>query len=237
MNTLFKRLPIILFPFVLGCGHFTSPATQVELDPTKSYWFHYSADRRGAFILNGNTQLRTCSEPSPDVANKMAEKIELKAKSKGVEASVAAELNQDIVKLTERTQMILYLREALFRLCELSLNSNLTDDKKAELYTLVLRTSESMTRSDANFQETRKLRAAVKLEETLKGSYLKDIAGDRLRKFWKPDGKTINKENESKIEGWIKQNLESQVSIISFIRSRTFREERAKAVKELILLN
>ena len=54
------------------------------------------------------------------------------------EVSGKGELAQSIVNLAEKTQMVLFLRESLFRLCELSINTNISADKTKELYETVI---------------------------------------------------------------------------------------------------
>lgn len=69
----------------------------------------------------------------------------------------------------------------------------------------------------------------------IKASYKKDEAGDKLRRFWKPDGVTKNAANEAKLKAWMTNNgLDTSAgSITFFIRSDVLAEARAKAVKEL----
>jgi len=72
----------------------------------------------------------------------------------------------------------------------------------------------------------------VKADKRIERIFFKDLAGDRLRFFWKPDG-TINATNETKIKQWMQANQLQNVSITSFIRSRMFEDARAKAVDEI----
>lgn len=77
-----------------------------------------------------------------------------------------------------------------------------------------------------------KAKADKKIESILEGSYIKDLAGDRLRSFWKPDG-TINATNKTKIKQWMQANELQNVSITLFMRSEMFEDARAKAVDEI----
>jgi hypothetical protein len=87
---------------------------------------------------------------------------------------------------------------------------------------------QSMTEDAA----AKKKDAETKLKD-LKSAYVKDDAGEALRKFWKPDGKTINDKNETALEKWLeKEGIAS--SIPYFIRSAQFASQRKKAVAELI---
>ncbi len=76
----------------------------------------------------------------------------------------------------------------------------------------------------------------------IKGIYQKDSTGDLLRRFWKPDGKTVNKENEQKLKGqeitkntadWMKAQGTNEVSALLFLRDKDFVAARAQVVKDL----
>ena len=67
--------------------------------------------------------------------------------------------------------------------------------------------------------------------------YMKSDAGDALRRYWKPDGKNINKENQAKLKKWMEENGLSvgPGSITMFIRAATYECKRQQAVKDLKL--
>jgi hypothetical protein len=75
----------------------------------------------------------------------------------------------------------------------------------------------------------------------IKGIYQKDSTGDLLRRFWKPDGKTVNKENEQKLKDeitkntadWMKAQGTNEVSVLLFLRDKDFVAARAQVVKNL----
>ena len=69
----------------------------------------------------------------------------------------------------------------------------------------------------------------------VKGVYIKDDAGEILKKFWKPDG-TKNEENEKELKAWIDKNISSDTSgpsITFFLRGKQYSKDREKAVKNL----
>ncbi len=67
------------------------------------------------------------------------------------------------------------------------------------------------------------------------GTFLKDKAGDALRKFWKPDGKTINAANDAALRDWMRKNDIDDASVTFFLRSDVFKDARLKAAKDLKL--
>ncbi|HAS8529056.1 TPA: hypothetical protein I7769_21535, partial [Vibrio vulnificus] len=154
-----------------GCSSFTSPARYHELDDTKSYWLDYDATRRGTIVSNGNTNWKSCAEPTPDAAMNLVSKLNGSADIAGKgKVSGSGELNQSIVKLAEKTQMVMFLRESMYRLCELSLNSNLTPEQINTLYKSVIdssikviETERLLAQKEATQAEQAKLEATARL--------------------------------------------------------------------------
>nr|VFJ43018.1 MAG: hypothetical protein BECKDK2373B_GA0170837_10046 [Candidatus Kentron sp. DK] len=79
----------------------------------------------------------------------------------------------------------------------------------------------------------KKARADKAIADIVRGSYVKDTAGDRIRAFWKPDGKTIDKGNEGQLKAWMKKNGLGATSLTLFLRARHFSDARAKAIEEV----
>ena len=77
--------------------------------------------------------------------------------------------------------------------------------------------------------------AEEKLNEVTEGKFLDDKAGRAIRAFWKPDGKTIDPDNQEKLLQWMKDNRLESVSIPFFTRDAGFKEERLHAVEDLDL--
>jgi hypothetical protein len=81
--------------------------------------------------------------------------------------------------------------------------------------------------------------AEASLERTISGKYGRDSAGDILRNFWKPDGKTINTDNAAALRKWIdtwsKTQDMGEMSITFFLGNDAFKDARAQAVKDLNL--
>lgn len=71
--------------------------------------------------------------------------------------------------------------------------------------------------------------------ESFIATYEKDSAGDVIRAYWKPDGRTINMENDKAIRQWMSKNGIDSTSITMFMRAQTFEDARLKAVKDLNL--
>ena len=77
--------------------------------------------------------------------------------------------------------------------------------------------------------------ARMPSQEELTSSTTARAAATRMMlwKFWKPDGKTANKRNKTRLEKWMKANRLSDASITTFITLEYFAELRAQAIRDL----
>lgn len=137
-----------------GCTNLVAPARHRKVDPARAYWFDYAADRRGATMVprasDGSSGMVLCAEPAPDVAlehtSALLAKLELPETGSG---SLQGEFASKVVQLAGRTQTVLLLREAMYRLCEQSFNGNLASDQVERLFEKVLQTTLLQSRADA----------------------------------------------------------------------------------------
>jgi len=159
---------VLTLALFTGCASFTSPARKHELDSSKPYWIDYDAYRRGALFIPVSTAhgktVRTCAEPPPDVAMQLIDKFTAKGGTGEISAEASAEISQNALQLAQRTQVIQFLRESLFRLCEISLNTQLTSDRVAELYDKVLNIAKSMAEAEKSSAEKAAADAKTRLE-------------------------------------------------------------------------
>lgn len=141
---------VLSIPLLSGCASLTAPARTHALEPGKPYAIDYDATRRGAYILPADGSMKICAEPSPDVAMESITKIiaELKLAQADVDAKTQMELQQRIVELAGRSQLVLVLRESLYRLCEQGVNQHLSNDQIAALYSQALDTVLKLAETD-----------------------------------------------------------------------------------------
>ena len=138
-----------------GCANFTGPARSHKLEAPGDgfYWFDYTASRRGAFLAPAAGKFVMCAEPAPDVALDQTTSLAASIKiPEGADANVKADLASKVVELAGRTQTVLFLREAMYRLCEQAMSGNFAPGEVAKLYEKVLDAA-------ANLAEAEKLRA------------------------------------------------------------------------------
>lgn len=152
MNSIRPVICIVLLVVLAGCASFTSPARKHELDASKPNWLEYDAYRRGALFVPISTAqgktFRTCAEPPPDVAMQLVDKFTAKGGSGDVSAEVSAEISQNALQLAQRTQMIQFLRESLFRLCEISMNMQFSPADVAGMYGKVIDSAKAMAEAE-----------------------------------------------------------------------------------------
>jgi hypothetical protein len=110
--------------WLTACANLTPPSQATPLEAGKSYWLSYDASRRGSIIAPTGHKLRSCSEPAPDVAMSFVSSLKGSLTTPGGASAtgVDASLNATAQALAGRDDLVLLAREALFRICEASLN-------------------------------------------------------------------------------------------------------------------
>lgn len=161
------RLATLLLAALLlaACQNLTPPALKRGISVEKGTWFVYAADRRGATMVprdaSGNTGVILCAEPVPDIALENLSKIVAKVTTpQGVSGEGSAEFSSAVIELAGRTQNILFLREAMYRLCEQGMNGFLSREQVAESYVKVLETVVEFGRAATAAETARALNLA-----------------------------------------------------------------------------
>ena len=142
-----------------GCASF-QPSTSVHaLATNQPSFIDMDASRRGVLVIPraDGRGFYSCSEPSPDVAVETVTRIlaEIKlANSSNIDAKTEMEFKTAIVNLSQRTQTLLFLRESLFRICEQSVNQNLSSEQVTSLYQLAITTALRLAEADLAKNQT-----------------------------------------------------------------------------------
>jgi hypothetical protein len=145
--TLFT-LPLMLFS---GCASMTGPARKHVLQPNSPYWIDYDASRRGTLITPrpDGKGFGYCAEPSPDIAYQtVLSMVGSLQQSSTVDASLQLQFQQTVVELAQRTETIQFFREAMYRLCEQSMNGTLSQDQVKDLYDNALKAALALAEAD-----------------------------------------------------------------------------------------
>lgn len=145
--------------FLGGCASMLRAPVKVHPieDPTKPHWVEVDASRRGVLIVprpDGKGYL-VCSEPSPDIALSVAASLiaEVKLANPNIDAKTQLEFNQAVIDLSKRSQTLLFLRESMFRLCEQSINQNLSSEQVMKLYEEAMKTALKMAEAELTKQQ------------------------------------------------------------------------------------
>ncbi|MGB5852635.1 MAG: hypothetical protein WBG85_10115 [Rhodanobacter sp.] len=145
-------LVVVIAFSVSGCAMFHSPATRKELASKQSYWMSYDATRRGALIIADQTKVKTCTEPAPDVALSFANALkgDLKLPGGTSATGVDASFNATALALAGRDNVVLLAREALFRICEASMNGSINQNDVRPLFEKVFEEVAAIAEAQAN---------------------------------------------------------------------------------------
>lgn len=143
--------------FMCGCAAFFPPAEKKDFEHG-GYWLNYGAERRGAVILPKDDNYRYCAEPAPDVAQNMINKIQADVKDS---ASGSAESDINSIELAGRTYPVLIAREALYRLCELSLNQKLSSEEITKMFGATISMISNVVKADSDRSNAKAATAAV----------------------------------------------------------------------------
>jgi hypothetical protein len=134
-----------------GCAAI-QPSTSVHAIATgQPTYIDMDASRRGVVIIpRKDSGYYVCAEPSPDVALETVSKILAEAKTDGsaIDAKAEAELKTAVVELSKTQTSIRFLRESLYRICEQSINQNLSAEQVTKLYELAITTALKLAEAD-----------------------------------------------------------------------------------------
>lgn len=157
-----KHAVLLVAITVLGCSSSTGRVAQVSMLHTPSKdgaVVAYDGRGRGAYV-QVDRPFKVCAEPPPDVsANLSAEsqsstKASIDSLINAIAVKAALDTNQQekagstIVDVAHRTEVLMVLREALYRLCELNLNGVLKEDETKRAFDYVLRTTRQLGQRD-----------------------------------------------------------------------------------------
>jgi hypothetical protein len=114
-----------------------------------------------------------CAEPSPDVAyNSVLSLVaSIQTQNPSVDATTQLQFQQSVVELAQRTETIQFLREALYRLCEQSLNGTMSQAAVEQEYDNALKTALAL--AEADLSKTQPALAAQLTDPKLKDLWSK----------------------------------------------------------------
>ncbi|MBI1957118.1 MAG: hypothetical protein HYS44_01515 [Candidatus Niyogibacteria bacterium] len=154
-----KRIPALWLlasiGILIGCA--PSSIKIFPLDPDRPTAIITDATQRIAFVVpktdsSGEPFLIVCAEPSPDAAVSVLDKYLTNIKGGNdkisVEAGAQAELNRQIIAMTDRSQRIVMMRDFLYRVCENSLRSDVTQEDTAAFYAMAFEIAKAIVENE-----------------------------------------------------------------------------------------
>lgn len=161
--------PLLSLTMVISaCSAFYPPVNRGALEDGKSHWFVYDSNYRGAIVISGGGR-KFCAEPSPDTA--VTGNIDVKIdvdKASVVDASVGLSAASALTRLSERSQAILVLRESMYRLCEQSINGNMSDNDYLDAFKETLNAVKLIFKTELKIAEGEENRSKAELAEAMK---------------------------------------------------------------------
>lgn len=144
--------------------------------PGDGYAVAYDARGRGAYLVKASTESTTgadgkpgtvkrsglvfCAEPPPDVAANVSANREVNAavealvKLKAVEVAAKGSggtkdsASSEIASVATRTELVLLMRDALYRICEMNANGVLSNEQAEAVFRQVLSTARTLGQRD-----------------------------------------------------------------------------------------
>jgi hypothetical protein len=89
--------------------------------------------------------IRSCAEAAPDATLKLIARLEA---TQGKSQGGSAELDASVVRLAERTQMLSFLRESLYRTCERAAAGQINKEEAAAAYDKVMNSVHAIIETD-----------------------------------------------------------------------------------------
>jgi hypothetical protein len=113
----------ILAPLFLAACH----SSVHRLDEANATVVRFQAQDRAAFVLDPASTAKFCAEPSPDIAQDILKKALVSAEVDVFDyvkggTKIDASKTARVVELAGRTELLMLIREMLYRLCEMSIN-------------------------------------------------------------------------------------------------------------------
>ena len=171
------RFPILLSTIMAaacagkGAAPVVHPAKVHKLDSGKgAFVTTYDSRGRGAYIVvNSDGALKNsaeaksillCAEPPPDAsgntnyADALKTSVEASAAYELIKAAVNVGVDRDvtassnIIDVAARSELVMLMRDALYRLCEFHLNGTMTPEQVSENYTQLLVMAKQMGQRD-----------------------------------------------------------------------------------------
>jgi hypothetical protein len=164
MKTTTKKL--LLLSVVLPIGIFISGCAIHKLNDNGSnaYMIKYDSNSRGQFFFPDDKKMKLISEPSPDTVLQSTYAFTGKMNYQSVTGEVSANLTSQALQLGQRTEMIMFLRETMFRLSEAGNNAGWSPKDYKDLYNKIIKAAVILAQTEQTEAESNKTNAVTKAQ-------------------------------------------------------------------------
>lgn len=178
-----------------GCANLTAPAPAADssanssTDIHKQYWAKYDHSIRPApsvplagsaaaaapeaaraAAASAPAKVAACAEPASDSALKLISRLEASIeKSAAAKTGGSGEFDASVVRLAERAQMLTFLRDSLYRICEQTANGQMTKEEASARYNKVMDSVHAIVETDRDLAKESAAKA------------LKDLSPDQIK--------------------------------------------------------
>lgn len=160
-----KILSLVVLWTIISCSS-ASKISELKDNSGTVFANHisYDASRRGSLIYkDAKNNLVVISEPPPDVATKLATDLGAKVNVNGaVETEAYLSTSKAIAELGKRTAAVNMLRDALYKMSEMSLSQTL-DSTTVKLFNKILTSVENMHKAEMEQARTESIEAEAKV--------------------------------------------------------------------------
>lgn len=146
-----------------------------KLDENQAYWFNYDATKRGGILLPNTGKYKVVSEPSPDVVMNELSKLLLDGSYQLVSGGVQTDFQRQAVELGKRSITVMFLRESLFRLVELSINRDISEIELLKRYDKVIEAAKELALADRDAVRTTLAKELSQCPENVRYGLLKQF--------------------------------------------------------------
>lgn len=151
-----KTISVLSFAAVAllfsGCAAVRAPVKVHPIATDKTSWVEVDATRRGVIMIPrpDGKGYYVCAEPAPDVALEHVSRIlaEVKLNNPSIDAKTELEFRTAVVELSKKATTIYFLRESMYRICEASINQNLSAEQVLKLYEIAISTALKLAEAD-----------------------------------------------------------------------------------------
>jgi hypothetical protein len=168
------KKPILILFMVIGAIFTTScksrRATVTKLETPGTFHAQYDATKRGSIVFSdGSGNIKILSEVPPDAVvtsvTELTNKLTGKLNGQELSAEQVTKISESMSELGKRTVAVDILRDALYRLEEMTFSGGTIDTNELTLFTKILDVAEKIAQAEIDGEQAKTAKAAAKEAE------------------------------------------------------------------------